>query len=96
MKFCFVPVLDCSDPHHDKELRDHCGQHPKTMLGCASNTNPRTLDRLVEEIKSFADNDDEDELMVVFLCRRARHRSVAMRQLFKAYVATMLRTGDDS
>lgn len=81
-----VSVIDCTDPHHDPNLRSHSGYHPDTMFACAKNMTERSVSELAWLLESFREGEKYAKLVVVLCCRRARHRSIAIRELFQEYV----------
>ena len=54
-------------------------RHPSTMLGCANHIDAKAMDFLVHTIRNFALDAYDKELLIVFVCRKARHRSIALR-----------------
>ena len=81
--------MNLDDPDHNKKLRDHTGYHPETMMHVAKNLPEEQLKALAKGCYHLSEcrrNGDDRNLVVVPLCRRERHRSVAARELIRAYL----------
>eukprot|EP00973_Karenia_brevis_P067241 9350383-Karenia_brevis.AAC.1 len=69
------------DPHHDKNLRSHKGVLPKTIKDVARNMDEAELRKFVAAFRGWLHRADGSDLLVISICRRERHRSVATREL---------------
>ena len=88
-RFVFLNCMDLDDPGHDARLRDHTGYHPATMMHVAMNLPEEQLKNLAKGCYHWAEcrrTGDHRNLVVVPICRRERHRSVAARELIRAYL----------
>jgi len=75
------------DPDHDKNLRSHTGYHPKTMLDMARKLSDHEVKLLSEQLDGWyqdqiGNSPLENEatgknLLIVTVCKKERHRSVA-------------------
>ena len=87
---CCILEVDClgmRDPWHNKNLRNHTGRHPVTMEGVAMNIDQWDMDELCIKFEQWLSNPEQD-LVILPLCRRERHRSVAFRQLLSDWLKT--------
>ena len=74
-----MTIIDCTrikrDPDQDKSLRSHTGHHPTTMLNIAKASN---FEDIMSPLKSVT---KDTKHIVVFVCRKGTHRSVAGLEL---------------
>ena len=75
-----VNCLGMGDPHHDPKLRDHTGRHPTTMAGMAKYVDEWELTEFAIKFEQWLNNPEQD-LLILPICRRERHRSVGFRTL---------------
>ena len=85
MMAVYFNVLDVGDPNHDMNLRNHLGYQPTTQKGCAEQCGDKFCKIIATAIEQFMDSDQED-IMLVFCCRKERHRSVACRALLNNFL----------
>ena len=81
--------MDLDDPGHDARLRDHSGYHPATLMHVAQHLPEEQLKNLAKGCYHWAEcrrGGDSRNLVIVPICRRERHRSVAARELIRAYL----------
>ena len=83
-----VNCLHHGDPAHDKECRDHIGRHPETMRQVAEQTKGEVVRHMFDGLESWRQDLIENprlrgdgNVLIVFTCRKRRHRSVAGRHL---------------
>ena len=88
MTIVFMNCLDQDDPWHDKAMRSHLGQHPRAMRQVSEETTSASLRHMFTGLNDWRQDliacprlDGEGNVLVVFICRKRRHRSVAARQL---------------
>ena len=82
----FVPIncMALDDPEHDKRLRGHTGYHPETMKHVAEHL---PLDQLkmfakgCDEWSAAQREGDNRDIVILTVCKKERHRSVAAREL---------------
>ena len=55
-RIIFFNCLNWSDPQHDRHLRDHCGLHPKTMLGCATYLDEAGASEMAQALVEFCEH----------------------------------------
>ena len=86
-EFLLVNCLNYSDPHHDKDLRDHTGRHPRTMLGIAKYLDGPEQDRFADQFMQWLTwNPDRRPLVILHICKRERHRSIGVRHHNRTYL----------
>eukprot|EP00973_Karenia_brevis_P094884 12424660-Karenia_brevis.AAC.1 len=86
---CTIIVIDCmnmGDPHHDPRLRSHKGTHPETMKSVAREMDENELRRFTAAFRQWVTNADGSDLLIISICRRARHRSIANRELLYVHL----------
>ena len=70
-----LTIIDCTrikrDPDQDKDLRSHTGHHPTTMLNFAKASK---FEEIMSPLKSVMSGGKH---IVLFVCRKGTHRSVA-------------------
>ncbi len=81
MEVVLVNTLNMGDPYHDKSLRDHTGFHPITMKSIADEMGHATMLEIAESISTWYDSDADWDLLIVSVCKKERHRSIAHREL---------------
>ena len=94
--------LDMTDPYHDKNLRDHTGYHPQTMLDFARKIHKKEVDHLTHHIfdwyqvqgteetldkKRNNTSAEKRDVLILCICKKERHRSVAARCLLQYCLA---------
>ena len=62
------------------KLRDHTGRHPTTMEGLATYMDEWELTEFAIKFEQWLNNPEQD-LLILPICRRERHRSVGFRTL---------------
>eukprot|EP00973_Karenia_brevis_P074827 10399381-Karenia_brevis.AAC.1 len=62
------------DPHHDTRLRAHKGTHPEIMKTVARDMDEIELQRFTASFRHWLTNADGTDLLIISICRRARHR----------------------
>ena len=88
-RFVLINCMSLDDPYHDKKLRGHTGYHPETMKHVAENL---PLDQLKMFAKGCGDwseaqrEGDKRDIVILTVCKKERHRSVAARELMKTYL----------
>ena len=95
-----VQCLEKIDPFHDPELRDHTGYHPETMLRFAEKLKHGEMNNLSEMLDTWyqdqigvndmVDNDSGRNLLVLTVCKKERHGSVAAKHLIIRTVRDIL------
>ena len=77
-----------ADPHRDRALQGHKGLHPTTMQTTAERLHESQLsfmaDYMVWWTESFIGEDKptiEKDLLIITVCNKERHRSVASKEL---------------
>eukprot|EP00973_Karenia_brevis_P063179 8784726-Karenia_brevis.AAC.1 len=74
------------DPHHDKNLRTNKATHPSTLKGASENMNEKELKNFAAAFRTWLYRADRSYLLVIPICRRERHRSIAMRELLYCHL----------
>eukprot|EP00973_Karenia_brevis_P071485 9931750-Karenia_brevis.AAC.1 len=67
------------DPYHDKSLRSHKGIHPSTLKRVSEQMDKKELENFAAAFRTWLYRADGSDLLVIPICRRERHRSIAMR-----------------
>ena len=88
MTVVFMNCLDQNDPRRNETIRGHLGRHPGTMRQVAEESTSASLRRMLTGLDDWRQDfieyprlDGEGNVLVVFICRKRRHRSVPARQL---------------
>ncbi len=106
-KDCTVILVNCldqDDPAHDPECHGHIGRHPETMRQVAEQTKGEVVRRMINGLGSWRQDlvqnprlHGDGNALIVFICRKRRHRSVAGRHLtheakdcFEQYFGTQM------
>ena len=76
-----INTLGMGDPHHNKNLRDHIGLHPSTMMGVAEHADQKEINSIAELFQSWLSGSSTKNLCIVTVCKKERRRSVASRAL---------------
>eukprot|EP00973_Karenia_brevis_P011603 1571139-Karenia_brevis.AAC.1 len=74
------------DPHHNPRLRSHRGTHPETMKSVARDMDEIELQRFTASFRHWLTEADGSDLLVISVCRRARHRSIAHRSMLYTHL----------
>ena len=82
---CLIDCLNMDDPEHDPNLRDHYGYHPQTQENVATNLSDTEFMYMAEQLWEVLLGDYEQVLFVA-ICKKERHRSVAVRRLLYRYL----------
>ena len=83
-----INTLSMEDPNHSKNLRDHIGLHPSTMMGVAEHTDQKEINSIAELFQSWLSGSSTKNLCIVTVCKKERHRSIASRELLTHFVET--------
>ena len=85
MKVIVTNCLNQDNPEHDHNLRSHTGRLPGTMHQDAEETSNLELRRMLQGLDEWRQNLEDEgdgyDVVVVEVCRKRRHRSVAGKNL---------------
>ena len=86
----FVLLVNClniRNPELDPALTKHVGQHPKTMYDCAKYMDDEEYRDIATTISGWTRHHvDEADLLIIFVCKVERHRSVALCELMEQWL----------
>ena len=76
------------DYGYDPKLRNHSGYHPATQLKMANDMTGNSYYKVASALEEFLspDSEESEDMVMLFVCRKERHRSVGGRALLWDYV----------
>ena len=73
------------DPGDKDDLYNHTGYHPLNLQECAQKIKPHEVERFADSLNQWME-DGGQRLAIICICKKERHRSVAIRHLLSNYL----------